>query len=195
MLNLEAVNKNTIYNSGKNENEEEPKEGDNVEGAPSEDDPATKIAKLKAEIAQYNQDVQGSQVMEKYGKDYSFDYDKTQAGIEEKVRQNEEEIRKLEDGIKNAAGLEEINKLKAQIAELNQDVQKNQIMEKYGKDHGFNKNAVNEWIEKTVKDAEDKIRALENATKKTETREADGEKAKKDVAIDKAIEILEENGL
>ena len=50
--------------------------------------------------------------------------------------------------------------MKKRIAELNEDVQKSQVMDKYGKEHGFNKDETYAWVEQQIKEAEDKIHGL-----------------------------------
>jgi nucleoid-associated protein YgaU len=64
---------------------------------------------------------------------------------------------------------EEKEKLKAKIKSLNEEVQQNLIMDKYGKEHGFNKEETYAWVEQQIKEAEDKIHGLEKETEKDET--------------------------
>ncbi len=148
------------------------------------------IAKLKAEIGELNKTVQQSAGMEKFGAEHGFSKDETYAFVEKKVLENEQRIRELE-GNKGFLAAEkkaqerkdEINRLKAEIYDLNKLTQESGAMERFGAEHGFNKDKTYQSVEKQVLDNEAKIRELEgaNAPKKEVAPKEDGAQASEGV--------------
>ena len=154
---------------------------------------------MNKEVPMKEEDLTSKQKLDYYAamlqkKDQEIE-ESTEASTEE--GKNEKKFAPSFEGWEELAkhmGAEEIGKLKKRIAELNKDFQGNKVMDKYGKDHGFNKDETYAWMEQQVKEAEDKIRELEGGGKKAEQREKDKKNAEKEAAIDDAIQFLRDNG-
>ncbi len=148
------------------------------------------IARLKAEIKELNGVVQKSETMSRFGNEHGFDKDETYAFVENRVLENEKRIRELEENknlleleAKKAERYNEIASLKAEIDELNKIVQKSEAMQRFGQEHGFNKEETYRFIEERILENERKIRELEGSNdegvKETETVE----ESKEEVSI------------
>jgi hypothetical protein len=153
-----------------------------------------RIAVLKAEIEMLNKAVQESavtEVMEKLGEKPTFVKGNRDAYVEDAVRSREEEIHQLEKRIREKELEQEIvvqkkkiDALKAEIAELNEAVQKGGIvdlMEKYGAKPTYNHADQHAFVEQAVLSREDEIRRLEE--------EISGGRKKEEVDAGSAIEV------
>lgn len=129
------------------------------------------IARLNAEIREFNQIVQKSETMERFGAKHGFNKDETYAFVERMVLKNENRIRELENNkrllrleAEERSKRDEINRLKAEIAGLNKIVQNSETLEKFGAKNGFSRPDTYAYVEKLVKDNEERIRELEGST-------------------------------
>lgn len=156
------------------------------------------IARLKAEIKELNKVVQKSDAMSQFGHKHGFNKDETYAFVENRILENEKRIRALEQNDKllerEAKKIERENeaaRLKAEINELNKIVQNSEAVQRFGAEHGFNKDEVYRFIEERVLENEKRIREFEDGSaeskKAIETAgEEDGEK-KEDFIEEKRV--------
>ncbi len=162
----------------------------NLESEVKDGEHDLEIARLNAEIKELNGVVQKSETMSRFGNEHGFNKDETYAFVENRVLENEKRIRELEENknlleleAKKAERYNEIASLKAEIDELNKIVQKSEAMQRFGQEHGFNKEETYRFIEERILENERKIRELEGSNdegvKETETVE----ESKEEVSI------------
>lgn len=123
------MGKENPMDTTKNENQEESNQKENLEPEVNFDE---EIAKRKAEIAERNEDVQGSKVLDKRGQEHAYNYNETHAANEARVLEIEKEIHELE----NKKRIKEIDELKkiiedaqARLGKLESPTEKSQKRE------------------------------------------------------------------
>jgi len=84
------------------------------------------------------------------------------------AQQLERKKEKLEPVVSGGERNFEIARLKAEIDELNKVVQKSEAMSRFGHEHGFNKDETYAFIERRIKENEDRIHELEGGRKEKE---------------------------
>ena len=127
------------------------------------------IARLKAEIDTFNKAVQEGKVSELQGSEFFVGSENNGIDfVERNVVSREERIRELENEKIEVGKKEEhlhsrleIDRLKREIDDLNEAVQKGEFITKYGTEFGFNKAEGEAYVDRRVQENEDKIRELE----------------------------------
>jgi len=191
--------------------ENNPELGKKLEGMRDELDSEAKkseheleMAKLKAEIGELNGVVQKSETMSRFGHEHGFNKDETYAFVENRILENEKRIKELEQNknllqqeAKRMERYNEITRLKQEIDELNKIVQKSEAMQRFGQEHGFNKDETYRFIEERILENERKIRELEGGSGESKEKTAttgESEETPENTGKEEQTEEKEESG-